>query len=123
MVSSRNVPSLSLTLTPSGMLFSAAITTVVVVSLLYRVPLATVGLAGSGLAMKPLGRVKVNLPPSIETFCAESPEVAFFAACAFKIARLAAATSNRTTAFLLNTDIQILQGWSRYGGDHPMAVV
>ncbi|MNO09745.1 hypothetical protein D3C81_2331370 [compost metagenome] len=55
-------------MTPSGRLFCAAITTVLVVSLEYMVPLAPVGLAGNGLSTKPLGRVKVNLPSSIETF-------------------------------------------------------
>jgi hypothetical protein len=42
------------------------------------------------------------------------------AACAFSAPRLATAVNNRTTAFLLNNDIQKLQGWSRFEGDHPM---
>ncbi|MNE88362.1 hypothetical protein D3C80_1856660 [compost metagenome] len=57
------------------MVFSAAITTVLLVALLYIVPVApavpwATSPAGSGVAVKPLGKVKVNLPPSIDTFCA-----------------------------------------------------
>ncbi|MNN30595.1 hypothetical protein D3C81_1442490 [compost metagenome] len=114
---------MSLTLTPLGRVFSAAITTVLVVSLLYRVPLAPSGLAGSGLAMKPLGRLKVNLSPSIETLWAGASLEVALAACAFKAPRPVAAASSRTRAFLLNNDIGISRDGRAVGRDHPMELV
>ncbi|MNP53893.1 hypothetical protein D3C76_1484080 [compost metagenome] len=79
--------------------------------MLYIVPLAPFGLVGNGLAMKPFGKLKMNLPPSIETLCAGALLDVAVAACTFKAPRLAAAVSNRTRAFLVNSDIEI----SRWG--------
>ncbi|MNU07292.1 hypothetical protein D3C72_2528190 [compost metagenome] len=45
------------------------------------------------------------------------------AACTFKAPRLAAAVSNRTRAFLVNSDIEISRVGRAVRRDHPMGTV
>ncbi|MNZ79976.1 hypothetical protein D3C78_985950 [compost metagenome] len=69
-----------------------------------------------------MGRLKVNLLPSIETLWAGVLLEAALAACAFKAPRPVATANRRTRAFLLNNDIGISRDGRAVGRDHPMEV-